>query len=335
MSEISWIHLSDMHINSSNSADQKKIFASLIDDVEDKIADFGISIDMVFFTGDVAQSASKKDYDLALNLLDNFCSKLKIDKDNFFIVPGNHDVDRMRVSKTLDEARKQLVKRKEISNIIKNSKLFNKYLERFSNYSNFINTFYGRSKKSGSYRKIDSNNYYYGETRSVGSVDIGIIGLNSSWADHGDRDDSNNIYISEDQLSNAINIVQDTKLKIVLMHHPLSWLYETDKVDMENLLYRHCHIILHGHIHSIDVQVLHTTRGDQIVIPAGAIFDGSRVKSCYNISTIDSVDETLRVLPRRFNERHYKYLKDVDAIGNDIDIEFKQKLPQKILDAIK
>ncbi len=101
MSKISWLHLSDMHISSKNSYDQNFIHNALFDDLEKQISKYKISLNFVFFTGDVAFTASKQDYTLAIKFFENLCDRLSIAKDNVIIVPGNHDVNRYKVSKML------------------------------------------------------------------------------------------------------------------------------------------------------------------------------------------------------------------------------------------
>ncbi|MFW9990371.1 MAG: hypothetical protein ACFFC3_17145 [Candidatus Odinarchaeota archaeon] len=120
-------------------------------------------------------------------------------------------------------------------------------------------------------------------------------------------------------------------MKIVLMHHPLPWLYEEDKADIENLLYQHCHIILHGHIHRPDFQIINSIKGQQIIIPAGAIFAGRRVSNSYNITTIDSKNGTINIIPRRYYEAPRKFLKDIESLGDEEISFFEAEIPKTIL----
>ena len=73
MSKICWLHLSDMHISSKNSFDQNLINDALIEDLRSQISKHDISLSFVFFTGDVAYTASREDYSLAK---DFFCKTL-------------------------------------------------------------------------------------------------------------------------------------------------------------------------------------------------------------------------------------------------------------------
>ena len=138
-------------------------------------------------------------------------------------------------------------------------------------------------------------------------------------------------YNGQRWLGEAIERVKETSLKIVLLHHPLPWLYEKDKEDIENLLYRHAHIILHGHIHRPDSQIVNSIRGQQIIIPAGAIFTGRRVSNSYNIATLDSAKGTINILPRRYYDGPREFLKDIESLGSDEIASYEAEIPETIL----
>ncbi len=313
MTRISWLHLSDMHISAASSFDQNIVHDAFIDDLERQLEKRDIQLQFVFFTGDVASSASLEDYQLAEVFFQKLCDRIKFDKRYLFIVPGNHDVNRYKVSKLLDDNRRDFCTREQIKEIVDNTPIFNIYLSRFDNYSRFISRLYGTEYH------MDSTNYYFSEKRQIGGRKYGVIGLNSAWSSYGGRHDCNNIYFSDKQLSDAIEKVKDCSIKIVLLHHPLSWIYEEDRVDIESLLYRHCDIILHGHLHRPDFQVINSLRGQQIIIPAGAIYTGRRVSNSYNITSLDSVAGKFSIIPRRYYEGPRKFLNDIDkySIGMD------------------
>ncbi len=325
MTEVSWLHLSDMHISANNSFDQKVIHEALFKDLETQINEYDIKLRFIFFTGDAAFSASKEDYEQDNIFFDELFRRLDIDKNNLFIVPGNHDVNRYKASKILDDNRRKFDTREEIKEVIEDRKMLENFLSRFDNYSEFLTKLYGNTFRMG------ADNYFFGQIRLVDGVEFGIIGLNSAWASHGGRHDCNNIYISEMQLNEAIEKVKRSSIKIVLLHHPLSWLYEEDKVDIENLLYRHCHIILHGHLHNPDFQIVNSLKGQQIIIPAGAIFAGRRISNSYNITTLDSTSEIIRIRPRRYYDGPRKFLTDIESLGNDESRYFETGIPKTIL----
>lgn len=330
MSNISWLHFSDMHINAENSLDQIIIQEAFYRDVVDQLTKYHIELNFIFFTGDVAFSASPEDYGLAIKFINNLCQSIKFyNKENLFIIPGNHDINRYKVSKPLDDYRKELDTREKIRNVIDDKKIFEMYLSRFDNYSKFISKLYSIKYK------MNPDNYFLSEIRTIDNIKIGIIGLNSVWASYGGRHDSNNIYISEFQLNEALEKVKDTSIKIALVHHPISWLFEEDKADIENLLYRHIQIILHGHMHRPDFQMIRSIKGQQIVLPAGAIYTGRRISNSYNVTTLDFSTNKIKIIPRRYFDGQSKFLKDIETLGDDDANFFEIDIPQTILSSLK
>jgi hypothetical protein len=248
---------------------------------------------------------------------------------NLFIIPGNHDVNRYKVSKLLDDSRMELKTREEIREILTDSQLLQKYLMRFDNYSKFISELYKTDYKMG------PENYFSSEVRIINGIKFGIIGLNSVWASYGGRHDSNNIYISEIQLLKALEKVRDSSIKIVLMHHPTSWLFEEDQADIENLLFTHTDIILHGHLHRPDFQIINSIRGQQVLIPAGAIYTGRRISNSYNITSLDFSTKQIRIIPRRYYDGPRRFLKDIEMLADDKATYFEMDIPNKILSSIE
>lgn len=329
MSAINWLHLSDMHINARETFDQSHIHEQFLNDLEIQIEKNKIKLDFIFFTGDIAYSASPEDYDMAINFFNNLCSRIDFDKKNLFIVPGNHDVNRFQVIKMLDDKRKTLETREEIREIIESKNLFNRYLLRFDNYSKFISELYDIDFK------MNSENYFFSKTRTINENQLGIIGLNSSWASYGGRNDCNNIYVSERQINDAINNVRNTDLKIALMHHPPSWLFEEDRTDIESLLYQNCQIILHGHLHKPDFQIASSFQGDLITIPAGAIYTGRRVSNSYNYVSVDLDSREIKITPRRYFDGARKFLTDIESLGSDDTNSYVMNIPNSISDKLK
>jgi len=329
MSKISWLHFSDFHIRAENTVDQSIIQEEFLRDLDRQLTENNTELTFIFFTGDVAFSASQKEYEIAIKFFDELCDRTNVDKKNLFIIPGNHDVNRYKVSKLLDDSRMELKTREEIRGILTDNQMLQKYLLRFDNYSKFISELYGTNFEMG------PENYFSAEMRTIDDIRFGIIGLNSVWASYGGRHDSNNIYISEIQLGKALTKVQDSSIRIVLLHHPLSWLFEEDQADIENLLFTHSNIILHGHLHRPDFQIINSIRGQQVVIPAGAIYTGRRISNSYNVTSLDFSTKQIRVAPRRYYDGPRKFLKDIEMLGDDKATYFEMDIPKKILSSIE
>jgi predicted phosphodiesterase len=278
----------------------------------------------VFFTGDVSQTASVEDYDASLEFVTKLLEKTKIDKSNLFIVPGNHDVNRLNVIKVLDDQRFRWESNEDLLKVVEDERTMDLFLKRFDNYSKFLNNLYGTSEA------MTHENYYYGHTRELAGVEFGIVGLNSAWASHGGRQDSNHIYVSEFQVDNALSIVSEAQIKIALLHHPLSWLYEHDMASVENLLRRHCQVVLHGHIHRADFNLVTSISASQIIIPAGSGFMNRGHSNNYNITELNFDNQTIRIAPRLYFDHHRKFLKDISSMGVDDRDYYETDLPKSM-----
>ncbi len=96
MATVNWLHLSDWH-QGGGDFDRKVVAQALEDDIKRR-AEFDPvleHIDFVFFTGDLAFSGKKTEYEAARDLLLELVRQaLNLDKDRLFLIPGNHDLDR-------------------------------------------------------------------------------------------------------------------------------------------------------------------------------------------------------------------------------------------------
>lgn len=92
------LHLTDLHFS-----EEEKSPLNIIKAIASKIKLEDIHIDFVFFTGDIVDiGADNAQYEDAIHMLfDTLSSELYIDPCNFIICPGNHDIDRSKISKSL------------------------------------------------------------------------------------------------------------------------------------------------------------------------------------------------------------------------------------------
>ena len=91
------LHLSDLHLGKAGAGEAWRS-RRVLDDAWlehlDAIRADGRPIDLVCFTGDVAQSGQRPQYELATEFFRETLERLQVDPSRFFVIPGNHDVDR-------------------------------------------------------------------------------------------------------------------------------------------------------------------------------------------------------------------------------------------------
>ncbi len=104
MTTVTWLHLSDFHFkpalkkSHSTSWRQDKVMDALARDLPKHLEEAGLTPDLVFVTGDVANFGKPAEYRAAQAYFGNLSQTLGLDpKRHWFVVPGNHDVDRAKV----------------------------------------------------------------------------------------------------------------------------------------------------------------------------------------------------------------------------------------------
>ena len=99
------LHLSDLHFRSPSHFDQDTVLSRLLDCVS------GIGdLDAVVLTGDLADKGLPAEYDaLTTWLTDRLSASSSVPPDEFYLVPGNHDVDRTLLTQSHASLRRGLV----------------------------------------------------------------------------------------------------------------------------------------------------------------------------------------------------------------------------------
>lgn len=91
---IRWLHLSDLHFRGDEAWDRRTVVKALHRKAE-SLKDEGLAPDLVFVTGDVAWSGKRGEYEHAQRFFTQLGDVLGLKpRESFFVVPGNHDVDR-------------------------------------------------------------------------------------------------------------------------------------------------------------------------------------------------------------------------------------------------
>src|SRR4051794_33157633 len=92
------LHLSDIHFRFGESGDIFDPDSDLRNELErDVVRLRGTRIekvDGILVTGDIAFAGKKEEYERASAWLERLCDLLGCARDNVWVVPGNHDVDR-------------------------------------------------------------------------------------------------------------------------------------------------------------------------------------------------------------------------------------------------
>ena len=253
---ITWLHLSDLHLcNPKSGWEAEYILEKLQDDLHRLQNEYGLSPDLIFFTGDAAfghleQSGGKsitEQFEAAAGLFEAirhvFTEPIPIDR--FFIVPGNHDVNRSKVNKWMHQGfDKELEEKKDYDTIEKAlSQLLQEggsewqgFMDRFFDYNQFV-------KKNG-YRHLlqdpdSEKRVIYAVTCLVNGINVGIAGLNSAWSCYQDKEKSKLWLAGHWQIQTLYQKLKSAELKIALMHHPVNWFNQVEDPAIQREMQNH------------------------------------------------------------------------------------------------
>ena len=228
---ICFVHFSDIHFkNSSNRISDR------ISQIEDSLSG---SIEknsevIMLFSGDIAFSGLKEQYEIAKNFFDAIIEYIKNDLDSnvsFFLVPGNHDCD----FNDDDQIRKKLIKTVEPSEV--DIKYYNTVNTLQTNFNDFAKQY---------------NNYYekiiLTKTIQIGDNKILFLLVNSAWMS--ELHENMGRIVIPDLYETAIH-PENYKFVALMQHHPLGWLNHNYS-EFENFIRNNVDIVFFGHEHKRD-----------------------------------------------------------------------------------
>lgn len=94
MSQIKWLHISDVHFKGSQPYGQDVVTNALLTSLPTLMRRHG-ELDAIFVTGDIADVGASSEYVQATTFFDSLLEITKLGKERLYVVPGNHDVSRM------------------------------------------------------------------------------------------------------------------------------------------------------------------------------------------------------------------------------------------------
>lgn len=268
--EITWLHLSDIHFHPSTAWRDSSIRRDLLAFLKRKFESGIPKPQMIFCTGDIAygetkQASLQEQYKDAISFFDDLLTCCGLTKDRLFLVPGNHDINRKKISKDQQARLVEMAKssRSHVTNI--NQRFSDCDLDhtnamaRLTDYGNFIQEYRPELHKE--------NYHLYAHTLVLDNYRIGIAGFNSAWSCAGPEDDRHVWLASEWQFNYMNDKLYETDIKIGLIHHPFDWLTETEHHDAVKRVSQNYNFILHGHTHTSWV----TPTDNCVMLAAGAI----------------------------------------------------------------
>jgi predicted phosphodiesterase len=305
---INWIHISDWH-QKGKDFNRKVVKNALIRDIKKrtKLCPELSSIDFVIFSGDITSNGSEKEFKAVfLQLFDPLLKASgNLKRDQLFVVPGNHDLD----EKVLDELPIDLLKH------FKSNEDIEKWLLNKRNLKEILKPFHEFARLISYYSKQEQPDYASICLKNKAGDKVALLGFNSALMcrrkDGKKKRDKGFLIVGEPQVYSLLEehpaVSGEDGIKIAVMHHPLEWLADFDRIHVESRLVKKCHFILCGHTHKVEVKQVKSTSGDYILINTGAGFYKRETENsinAYNLVHLDLDKGYGIVFLRRWNNEN-------------------------------
>jgi hypothetical protein len=304
--------------------DAGEILDSLRDDIRSFTETHKLQPNFIFFTGDAAFGHLGNDGGLSISeqfreaftLFEEIRNTFNpgIPKENFFIVPGNHDVNRREIADSITEWLETLLRNdnggglKRISKMIASAdNNWRIVTQRLVDYKKALQDF------GYTHLLEDADRLVYSTTRDINGVQVGIAGLNSAWSSAKDSEKGKLWLAGHWQIQTLRSKIKDAHVKIALTHHPLNWFNEFEDPELVPEFERNFNILLHGHEHQNWI----TRNGHHARIAAGACYGSSEKETGYSFGELDFENGILRIWLRKYDTLGGKWIPRI--IGNQTD----------------
>ena len=311
-----YVHLSDIHFGQERGGvvlvhDDAK--ARLIDDLAGMVELLPMKKAAgVIITGDIAYAGKTDEYKDAALWLDKVAAAAKCDITDIMVVPGNHDIDRDEISSSAEwqlseiQTKGETALDKFLANELDRAVLY----ARFKAYIPFAEAYNCSMDCQGG----------LASERVIGLApqrSLQFVGLNSALVCKSE-DKEGELLLGARQ---RVLPIQPGQELVVLCHHPLRWLQDSE--DARRFVRSRARVFISGHEHTPAVRVDAIEAGcDLMTLEAGATVppaaDGPFTYT-YNILEFawEPVDDRLKVTvhPRAWDDERKRF--DGDAENHD------------------
>lgn len=300
MRPIRWLHISDIHIRTSDAWSQDVVLKAMCNLVAQQHAD-GMTLDFILATGDLAFSGKADEYKLAASFFDALSKASGVVTERLFCIPGNHDIDRERQKMCFHGARTFLQNQSQVDLLLLGGEDLETLLKREENYRQF-QTFYFKAQD----RTFTADGLGYVSCILIDNVRIAIAGLDSAWLAEGGIEDHGKLLLGERQVINALEQANtlDPHIVIGMSHHPFHLLLEFDHQIVQNRIQRVCRFFHCGHLHEPESVIGGYNNTGCLTLYAGASFETRHSHNTYSIVTLDLLHALSTVDIVQYNPRN-------------------------------
>lgn len=328
MQDLTILHISDLHMEEKKQVDIRIVLNALFADLEKLKAEEGLKIDFVCFTGDLIKAGEDADSQLSLALnkfIDPLLELLKLNYSQFFIIPGNHDVDRKKVDSILEGGLQLHLSSRDKVNAFLDHELASMHIARLDAFYQFRDIhFSGDAKKVG---------LALIHKRQHGNARIGFACLDSAWRSSGDKDKLQ-LIVGERQVDLAFESLTDCDVKIALLHHPLSWLAEHDQRAVRDVLWKF-DVVLTGHEHDLEEHEMIVDGNTTMYCACGSLFSGRGPFNGYSIIRTSALSKTGTIFAREYFDGRRRAFGAAERLFEQGKKDFSLKQGNSTIDRVR
>ncbi len=320
------LHLSDLHIGKERPEDGWRVERVMGEAWARNLREIAAegAIDLVCFTGDLAQKGKPDEYAGVREVIDAVLQSVGCPRERFFCVPGNHDIDRDIAPDTWKKLRElQWHDPQGLSRWMAGGKppfgcepeWREGIIRRQQAYRDFLT-------EAGLPHLLPEHNPHgrFGYRRTL-DLDLGaplhIIGFDSAWL-AGDDNDAGKLRLTDDQIGRLLTGADGKALSgwsIGLIHHPLTDL--ADAHDAQRLLgHFGLGLLLHGHQHDPLIEHWADPQTALHIFAAGCLYEHQRYPNGLLVVDVDLPEaQPLRpkqVWARKWSHRRSEWIDDDD-----------------------
>ncbi|MEH8265385.1 metallophosphoesterase [Aeromonas veronii] len=312
------LHISDLHLSNNpkyglSINDCRTVSTALIADIKYLQDQNNFTVDSIFFTGDLVFSGQQTEFEaLEAEFLSVIKKELSISSEQVYIAPGNHDIDRSKIS--ILEKNIASYSDKDLSELFKIIGSGNQDWPRLDAYNNFIEKYYHSDDSLLDHKLIKIHKI---------SQKLYIVCLNTSWMAMDDAD-KHRLRVTGEQIHTIQKHTREQDVKIILLcHHPIDWLNSEDSKSLSTFIEKKVSMMCYGHMHEFKhLRESSFTEGISIMLQAGTL-DIKENNSGYSIILLNNknnIDDG-RILYRKFDKAKQQYTPWLER-GNNGEFDF-------------
>lgn len=315
------VYFSDIHLTGEKPENEGAVIKAFCEDVKRQLSELLYDDVYVLIAGDLVQAADNaSSYQTFYeNILSKFVA-YGIPKDKIICVPGNHDCQRQWVidnKETYAPVVNQKFSENRFDDMI-NGPQGAVFIGKFNNFKRFIEQYLPNSRYNLLGFPIEIN-----EDWSLYCLNSALTSFTGyEWSEYPHlKDDERKLNVDTRNLSDWVQ--KNTKKKILMMHHPLSYLTEWADDELTKLLRTEFDLLLTGHAHRQNI-LCNQVKGETYVwCQAPQLYTDKTDKLGYCIIELED-DHVEKVTYREWFESRNSFKRGLDFTdGEDGIVEIE------------